>query len=203
MRDGQGFRDHGVAVVSAAVRSCPLVPVLVVSNDFPAKNVKELTALAKARPGQLSYASSGNGAINHLAGELFKMRTGTDIVHIPYKGGGPAAVALLSGEVGMIFGEPNFDTIGEFACGETGPFVLLLGDPLPGNDQHLLDTVPDPLQPETPHLLVVTGTPRRRRGTSEVDAEDLGHGPFPGPVVGEVDQVAEDEQGLAGGHHPP
>jgi tripartite-type tricarboxylate transporter receptor subunit TctC len=80
--------------------------IVVVHPSLPAKNVRELIALVKSRPGQLSYASSGNGAINHLAGELFKMRTGTNIVHVPYKGGGPAALALLGGEVGMIFGEP-------------------------------------------------------------------------------------------------
>ena len=80
--------------------------VVVVHPSLPVKSIRDLIAVVKARPGQLAYASSGNGAINHLAGELFKMRTQTDIVHVPYKGGGPAAVALLSGEVGMIFGEP-------------------------------------------------------------------------------------------------
>lgn len=83
------------------------VPQLVVVHpSLPVKSVRELVALVKTKPDQLSYASSGNGAINHLAGELFKMKTGSQIVHVPYKGGGPAAVALLSGEVGMIFGEP-------------------------------------------------------------------------------------------------
>jgi tripartite-type tricarboxylate transporter receptor subunit TctC len=83
------------------------VPQLVVVHpSLPVKSVRELVALVKTKPDQLSYASSGNGAINHLAGELFKMKTGSRIVHVPYKGGGPAAVALLSGEVGMIFGEP-------------------------------------------------------------------------------------------------
>ncbi len=83
------------------------VPQLVVVHpSLPVKSVRELVALVKTKPDQLSYASSGNGAINHLAGELFKMKTGLQIVHVPYKGGGPAAVALLSGEVGMIFGEP-------------------------------------------------------------------------------------------------
>jgi tripartite-type tricarboxylate transporter receptor subunit TctC len=83
------------------------VPQLVVVHpSLPVRSVRELIALVKTKPDQLSYASSGNGAINHLAGELFKMKTGLQIVHVPYKGGGPAAVALLSGEVGMIFGEP-------------------------------------------------------------------------------------------------
>ena len=91
----------------AAIIQLAAVPqIVVVHPSLPARNVKELIALCKARPDQLSYASSGNGAINHLTGELFKMKTGTRIVHVPYKGGGPAAIALLSGEVGMIFGEP-------------------------------------------------------------------------------------------------
>ena len=80
--------------------------VLVVHPSLPVKNVKDLIALAKAKPGQLSYGSSGSGAINHLAGELFNYTAGTKIVHVPYKGGGPAAVALISGEIETIFGEP-------------------------------------------------------------------------------------------------
>src|SRR6185503_6428506 len=70
------------------------------------RTVKDLIALDRAKPGQLSYGSSGNGAINHLAGELFNFMTGTKLVHVPYKGGGPAAVALISGEIGLIMGEP-------------------------------------------------------------------------------------------------
>ncbi|MDB5864409.1 MAG: hypothetical protein JWO70_2215 [Betaproteobacteria bacterium] len=80
--------------------------VVVVHPSLPVKNIKDLIALDKAKPGQLSYGSSGSGAINHLTGELFNSMTGTKLVHVPYKGGGPAAVALLSGEIGMIFGEP-------------------------------------------------------------------------------------------------
>ena len=80
--------------------------VVVVHPSLPVKTVKDLIALDKAKPGQLSYGSSGNGAINHLAGELFNHMTGTRLVHVPYKGGGPAAVALLGGEIGLILGEP-------------------------------------------------------------------------------------------------
>ena len=80
--------------------------VLVVHPSLPVKNVKDLIALAKSKPGQLSYGSSGSGAINHLAGELFNYMAGTKIIHVPYKGGGPAAVALISGEIETIFGEP-------------------------------------------------------------------------------------------------
>jgi tripartite-type tricarboxylate transporter receptor subunit TctC len=80
--------------------------VVVVHPSLPVKSVKELIAFAKARPGELTYGSSGNGAINHLAGELFNHMTGTKLVHVPYKGGGPAAVALIGGEIGLILGEP-------------------------------------------------------------------------------------------------
>jgi tripartite-type tricarboxylate transporter receptor subunit TctC len=79
--------------------------VLVVNPSVPVHNVKELIALTRARPNQLSYGSSGNGAINHLAGELLKMMTNIQMVHVPYKGGGPAAIALLSGEVEVLFAD--------------------------------------------------------------------------------------------------
>lgn len=77
--------------------------VLAVTNGLPAKNVKELVALAKVRPGQLTYASSGNGGSPHLSAETFKIATGTHILHIPYRGGGPAMIDLISGNVDMIF----------------------------------------------------------------------------------------------------
>ena len=83
------------------------VPELVVVHpSLPVKTVKELIALAKAKPGQLTYGSAGSGAINHLAGELFNMMAGTQLIHVPYKGGGPAVIALLSGEITLIFIDP-------------------------------------------------------------------------------------------------
>lgn len=97
------FKDSDLAPI---IQLASVPQIVVVHPSLPVKSVKELIAIIKARPGQLTYASSGNGAINHLAGELFKLKTGSQIIHVPYKGGGPAAVALLSGEVGMIFGEP-------------------------------------------------------------------------------------------------
>ncbi len=84
-----------------------LVPqVVVVHPTLPVKNMKELIALARARPGQVTYASSGNGAVNHLAGELFNTMAGVKMVHIPYKGGAAASFAVLSGETTVILGEP-------------------------------------------------------------------------------------------------
>ncbi len=80
--------------------------VLVVHPSIPAHNVKELIALAKAKPGSLNYASSGVGSTQHLAGEMLKLITGINIVHVPYKGSGPAVVDVLAGHVSM-----NFDTL--------------------------------------------------------------------------------------------
>jgi tripartite-type tricarboxylate transporter receptor subunit TctC len=77
--------------------------VLVVHPGLPAKNVRELIAHAKANPGKLSYASSGNGASSHLAGVLFNNLAGTDLLHVPYKGTGPALTDLLGGQVSMTF----------------------------------------------------------------------------------------------------
>lgn len=77
--------------------------ILVVNPSVPAKTVKELITYAKASPGKLSYASSGNGASSHLAGVLFNASAGVDLQHIPYKGTGPALTDLLGGQVTMSF----------------------------------------------------------------------------------------------------
>jgi tripartite-type tricarboxylate transporter receptor subunit TctC len=89
----------------APITLISVVPALLTVNPaIPAKSVKELVALAKAKPGQLTFSSSGNGGTGHLAGEMLKMMAGVDMVHVPYKGTGPATVAVLSGEVSMSFG---------------------------------------------------------------------------------------------------
>jgi len=77
--------------------------VLVVHPSVPAKNVKELIALAKARPKEIGFAGSGSGSTPHLAGELFRTMTGTDMLHVPYRGTGPAITGLVSGEVTTMF----------------------------------------------------------------------------------------------------
>jgi tripartite-type tricarboxylate transporter receptor subunit TctC len=76
--------------------------VIVVHPSIPARNVKELVDIAKKRPGQLNYGSTGVGSVNHLLGEMLNLYTGTNIVHVPYKGGGDAIANLLGGEVAMV-----------------------------------------------------------------------------------------------------
>lgn len=79
--------------------------VLVAAPNFQASNIKELIALAKKQPGVLAYGTGGNGTAPHLSGELFKSMSGTDILHVPYKGSGPALVAVMSGELPLTFSD--------------------------------------------------------------------------------------------------
>ena len=78
--------------------------IIVAHPGAPMRNVKELIEQAKANPGRLTYASSGTGATNHLAGELFKSMAGVNLIHVPYKGGAPAMNDIIGGQVTMLFG---------------------------------------------------------------------------------------------------
>jgi tripartite-type tricarboxylate transporter receptor subunit TctC len=88
------------APVSLVANSANL---LLVHPSIPANTVKELIALARARPGQLNYSSSGNGSFNHMSAELFKIKAHVDMTHIPYNGGAPALIALVRGEAQLVF----------------------------------------------------------------------------------------------------
>ncbi len=77
--------------------------VVVVSNNFPAHSVKELIALAKSRPGEINFASAGNGTGQHLSTELFKLMTGTNLTHVPYRGAAPAYTDVISGRTPVFF----------------------------------------------------------------------------------------------------
>ena len=95
------LRDFaGVSIFSESTN------LLVVPDKLPARSVRDLVAMAKEKPGSLNYGSAGQGTTQHLAGELFKLRTGTSIVHVPYKGSAPAMTALLSGDVQLSFINP-------------------------------------------------------------------------------------------------
>jgi len=109
----------GPVAISPALTKVPYDPVkdfapvalvaagqymLVLHPSVPAKALKDFVAYAKANPGKINYASAGNGSPLHLAAELFKARAGVNMVHVPYKGGGPATAAILAGEVQAVFG---------------------------------------------------------------------------------------------------
>lgn len=100
-------KDFAPVVLIATV-----MPVLVVNPAVPVHSVKELIELAKAKPASVNYASAGNGSSQHLAAELFKSMAGINMVHIPYKGGGPAVVDLLAGQVAVYF--PNTPLVASY-----------------------------------------------------------------------------------------
>jgi tripartite-type tricarboxylate transporter receptor subunit TctC len=98
--------------------------VIAIHPSVPARSVKQLIAVAKSKPGELNYSSSGIGSASQMAAELFKYMTGTDMVHVPYTGGGPAMIALLSGQVSLFVisipgGLPHFRTGKLVALGVT------------------------------------------------------------------------------------
>ena len=97
-----GYDPHELTPIT----NVAIVPyVLAVNPRVPAKNVRELIAVAKSKKSLLSYGSSGTGAISHLAAELFKSMTGTDIVHVPYKGTAPAVTDLIAGQIDMMLAD--------------------------------------------------------------------------------------------------
>jgi tripartite-type tricarboxylate transporter receptor subunit TctC len=77
--------------------------IMAVNAELPARSVKDVIALAKAKPGELTFSSAGNGGAPHLAGELFKSLTGTELLHVPYRGSGPAVIDLIGGRITMMF----------------------------------------------------------------------------------------------------
>ena len=102
-----------ISISSATSRrsraSCREPLVMVVNPSFPAKTVPEFIAYAKANPGKINFASGGNGTPPHVAGELFKMMTGVNLVHVPYRGGAPAVTDLLGGQVHAMFASASVD----------------------------------------------------------------------------------------------
>ena len=94
----KGVDDFTTIALAAYVTN-----VLVIHPSVPAKSVPELIALLKAQPGRIAYASAGNGSPNHVAAELFRRLASVDMLHVPYKGGGPATAAIVGGQVGVLF----------------------------------------------------------------------------------------------------
>ena len=109
-----------IAPVAGIIRQ-PLV--MVVNPSVPAKTVHEFTAYAKANPGKINFGSPGIGTPGHVAGELFKMMAGVDLVHVPYRGGGPVMTDLLGGQVQVLFGSTSL-TIEQIRAGKLRPLAV-------------------------------------------------------------------------------
>lgn len=112
--------------------------VLVVNNDFPAKSVKDLIAMAKAKPGEINFASAGNGSGQHLSMELFKLMTGANLTHVPYRGAAPAYTDVLSGRT-PVFIDNLSSALGQIKGGK----VRALG---------VTSTTRSPLLPDVPTI---------------------------------------------------
>jgi tripartite-type tricarboxylate transporter receptor subunit TctC len=170
--------------------------VLIVPPDSPAKSVAELIALAKKEPGKLTFASSGAGASTHMSAELFKSMTGTDILHVPYKGSGPAMPDLMSGRVAMMFenapGAMSHIKAGKLrALGQTGlrrsaslPDVPTVAETVPGYESLSWSGIAVPAG--TPKQIVeklnrdlnaVLALPEMRQKLAEQGAETIGGPP--------------------------
>jgi tripartite-type tricarboxylate transporter receptor subunit TctC len=115
--------------------------ILAVHPSLPVRSVKDLVALARAKPGALSFGSSGQSSIPHLAGELFKQVANVDMLHVPFRGGGPAVIAILSGEVSLIFG--------------SGPTVIRHGNT---GKLRLIATASEKRTKSLPHLPAIAET---------------------------------------------
>ena len=105
---------------TGVTQACRVTMVLVVNPSLPVRSVKELIALAKARPGAVSYASSGNGSTHHIAAEMFSSQTGVKMLHIPYKGSAQSLIQLIGGEV-MIFFDQVSTSAPYVAAGKLRP----------------------------------------------------------------------------------
>lgn len=135
----KGVDDFTTIALAAYVTN-----VLVTHPSVPAKSVPELIALLKAQPGKIAYASAGNGSPNHVAAELFRRLAAVDMLHVPYKGGGPASAAIVGGQVGVLFtglgnvwdhvktGRLNLLAVTENRRSQLLPNLPMVGETLPG-----------------------------------------------------------------------
>ena len=134
----------------APVGGVILAPHIVVANlSVPVRTIPEFIAYAKANPGKVNMASAGNGSAGHMAGELFKMLTGVNMQHVPYRGGGPALLDLIAGQVQVYFagmpeaieyvrtGKVRALAVGTVTCAEALPDVPTVGETVPGFDSSI------------------------------------------------------------------
>ena len=184
--------------------------VLTVTPSFPAKNLTEFIAVLKANPGKYSYASSGIGSINHMLGESFQAYSGTKLVHVPYKGSGPAMSDVMGGQVNMLFDQfpsskPHIDS------GKLRAIAIISPKRLPGYDVMTMEdaglkgftdeawygllapakTPPDVLKRLNDCMQKIMKDPELRSKIEQVGAHPVGNSPaeFTAQIKGEVDRM--------------
>ena len=181
----------------APITQVSIIPLVINAHpSLPVNGVKELIALAKKNPGQLSYGSSGSGGGTHLAGELFKMMSGTNILHVPYKGLSPATIDLMGGNIPLLFNDLT-TAIQPYKAGRLKilgvstakrvpqiPDVATIGETLPGYDAYTWFGVLVPAgtpQPTIDRLsresMKILQSEDIKRRFAEVGAEPVGNTP--------------------------
>jgi tripartite-type tricarboxylate transporter receptor subunit TctC len=185
-----------------------LACVMVVKPSFPAMSVPEFVAYAKANPGKVNYASAGIGSMQHMTGELFKMMTGVDMVHVPYRGGAPALSDLLAGQVQVMFEFmattiPHIHSDGLRALAVTSamrwpelPHAPTIGEFVPGFEASTLEgiaaprqTAPDVIERLNREVNAILDDPRMKSRLAELGSE-----PLPGPSAKFTRLIAADSE---------
>ncbi len=121
---------HPVDDVTPILLLADVPNILVVHPGLPVRSVAELIAHAKANPGKLSFGSPGIGSAVHISGEMFKLATGVDMVHVPYRGGGPASADLVAGNIQLMFGNAS-STLPHVRAGSVRPLAVTAGRRVP------------------------------------------------------------------------
>ena len=121
---------HPVDDVMPILRLADVANILVVHPALPPRSVEELIAYARERPGRLSFGSPGIGSAVHISGEMFKLATGVDMVHVPYRGGGPALADLMGGQIQLMFGNAS-STLPHVRSGAVRPLAVTSGHRAP------------------------------------------------------------------------
>jgi tripartite-type tricarboxylate transporter receptor subunit TctC len=181
----------------APITQASIIPLVINSHpSVPAATVKELIALAKKVPGQLSYGSSGNGGGTHLAGELFKMMTGTNLLHVPYKGLNPATIDVMGGNIPLLFNDLT-TAIQPYKAGRIRilgvstakrvpqlPEVATIAETVPGYEAHTWFGVLAPAGTPQPIIerlakesMKILQSEEIRKRFAEVGAEPIGNTP--------------------------
>src|SRR5512132_2625591 len=190
----------------AGIVSLPFV--MVVNPSVPAKTVPELTAYAKANPGKISFGSPGIGTPGHVAGELFKMLAGIEMIHVPYRGGGPVMTDLLGGQVQVLFGSTSL-TIEQIRAGklralavttatrwEGLPDIPTMGDFVPGYEASVVLGLGAPKK--TPDEIIDKLNKEINAGLSDPNMKarlaDLGGTPLPGSPADFGKLMADDTE---------
>ena len=189
--------------ISAVAGIISLPFVMVVNPSVPAKTVPEFIAHAKANPGKISFGSPGIGTPGHVSGELFKIMTGVEMIHVPYRGGGPVMTDLLGGQVQVLFGTTSL-TVEQVRAGKLRALAVTGATRWEGLPD--IPTVADFVSGYEASSLFGLGAPKRRQRPVELADATAHYIPIRLAVAEEIERARRDggahDRVSAGGHRP-